>query len=61
MPPKSGRGATARAAFSGRGISIKIVNKDGSSGDVSLVSKDKFVRGEGSDEHDPDEDIVAAA
>ncbi len=61
VPPKSGRGATARAAFSGHGVPVKIVNKDGSSGDVSLASKDKFAHGEGGNERDPDEAIAAAA
>ncbi len=61
VPPKSGRGTTAQAAFSRRGIPVEIVNKDGSSGDVSLTSKDKFARGEGGDKRNPDEDIPAAA
>jgi hypothetical protein len=61
VPPKSRRGATAQAAFSGRGIPIKIVNKDGSIRDVSLASKDEFACGEGGDERDPDKDIAAAA
>ncbi len=51
VPPKSGRG-----------VPVKIVNKDGSSGDeVSLASEDEFASKEGDDERDPDEDIAAAA
>jgi hypothetical protein len=47
VPPKSRGGATPRAAFSWRGVPIKIVNEDGSSGDVSLASEDEFACGEG--------------
>ncbi len=61
VPPKSGRGVPAQAAFSGRGIPVKIVNKDGSSRDASFASKDEFTRGERGDEHDPDKDIAAMA
>jgi hypothetical protein len=45
-----------------RGVPVNIVNKDGLSRDeVSLASKDEFASKEGDDEHDPDEDIAAAA
>jgi hypothetical protein len=57
VPPKSGRGVPAPAAFSGRGAPVEIVNKDGSSGDVSLASKDKFARGEGGNERGLDATI----
>jgi hypothetical protein len=51
VPPKSGRGAP-----------VKIVNKDGSSGDkVPFTSKDEFASEEGDDEHNPDKDIAAMA
>jgi hypothetical protein len=51
VPPKSGRG-----------VPIKIVNKDGSSGDeVSLASEDEFASEDVDDERNPDEDIAAAA
>jgi hypothetical protein len=51
VPPKSGHG-----------VPVEIVNEDGSSGDeVSLASEDEFASEEGDDEHDPDEDISAAA
>ncbi len=51
VPPKSGRG-----------VPVKIVNKDGSNGDkVSLASEDKFASEEGDGERDPDKDIAAAA
>ncbi len=51
VPPKSGRG-----------VPVKIVNEDGSSGDeVSRASKDEFVSKEGDDKRDPDKDIAAAA
>ncbi len=45
-----------------RGVPVKIVNKDGSSGDeVSLASKDEFASKEGDNKRDPDKDIAAAA
>ncbi len=51
VPPKSGRG-----------VPVEIINKDGSSKDkVSLASKDEFVRKEGDNERNPENDIVAAA
>jgi hypothetical protein len=61
VPPKSGCGATARATFSGCGVPVKIVNEDGLSGDVSRASEDKFARGEGGNERNPDKDIAAVA
>ncbi len=47
---------------SGRGVPVKIVNKDSSSRDeVSLTSEDEFTSKEGDNKRNPDKDIAVAA